>query len=380
MVTDMKEHRQVLAFAREAGGAAAIAPVCEAMINKGWEVLLLGKDYSLPVFKRHGLKTINFPRFDVSLLEKLIKRKFKRMPDVIFTSAASLPFLDMTERYLWKWGQRRGIPAIGLLDQWQNYAARFSGAGKNSRLAYLPDYIFAMDRTARKGMIKEGIPSCRIRITGQPAFEAAARQYRSLRFKSSCLKKRLSIPRGYTVVTFVSEAFKKDFKGKLGYDEQSTLTFTGGVLNDLSRRTGAGIFLLVKLHPANSSGDFKWVSSAWGSIAKKVVSGELTSTQAIAVSDVVVGMSSAMLIEALLAGKPVVSLELNSSGSQLALTHCKAVPYIRAESKGEAVIGKIILDADFRKDYLNKQGRFSAVNNPRENCLNEIIGIISGGK
>ena len=51
----MSEPKKVLAFAREAGAAAAIAPVCYAMLKHGWRLLLLAKDYGLDIFRSQKL-------------------------------------------------------------------------------------------------------------------------------------------------------------------------------------------------------------------------------------------------------------------------------------------------------------------------------------
>jgi len=71
---------------------------------------------------------------DFSLLDRYA-------PELLITSATSLPAVDMSEKYLWRQAKQRGIPSLAFLDQWQNYAVRFSGRQDSERLAYLPDWI-----------------------------------------------------------------------------------------------------------------------------------------------------------------------------------------------------------------------------------------------
>jgi len=370
---------KIVAFAREAGGASAIAPVCNAIIKEGWVLLLLGKDYGLDIFKKNGLPCIDFPSFNMETLRALILNSFGEMPDLIFTSATSLPHLDMTEKYLWKWGKENGIKTIGVLDQWQNYALRFSGPTPNDRLAYIPDYIFVMDELAKREMISEGIPEDKIIITGQPAFEEAMKMYNLLLKDVSGIKERFKI-KNFFIITFVSEALKKDFGNTLGYEEITTLGFLGDVLDKLcNKHKGINIHLIVKLHPENKKEEFGWIFSRWSSFSKSIIKKELTPHETIMVSDVIVGMTSVMLIEAIVMDKPVVSLQLNSlKESQLAATKAGAIPFITNKNKGKEIIERIIFNRNYKIKYINRQKKWNFKNNAIQNCIENIKLIKSG--
>ena len=369
MVTD--KIKKVMAFAREAGGVAAIGPVCQAILKVGWELLLLSKDHGLDVFKRYNLDCVDFPVFDKHKLSLLVNEKFKSLPDLIFNSATSLPKLDMTERYLWEWGQKHNIPTIGVVDQWQNYAVRFSGVGEKDRLAYLPDYIFIMDDFAKNEMISNGLPENRLVVTGNPTFDRLRKTYKTFELQVDEIKKRINITTDYMVFTFVAESLRKDFGTIIGYDEHATLRTLGNILDQLnSKADGLQIFLIIKLHPENQLKEFDWVYNEWPLLAKKIIKDELIPYEVIAISDVLVGISSVMLLEALLVDRIVVSLQINSSiESQMVATRSGAIPFIKTEEVARMTIENLFQSKEYRKDYLKKQRGWKVKGNATKKCI-----------
>ena len=375
----MKKNMKILAFSREVGGAAAIAPVCRAILKEEWDLLLLSKDKGLEFFSKQGLDCVNFPSFGDEHLNEVIGKKLRCLPDIVFTSATSLPWLDMTERYLWRWGQEKGITTVGLLDQWQNYALRFSGCGADEKLTYLPDYIFAMDKLAKNGMAVVGIPEQRIVITGQPAFDRIKEEHKIFSLQTDKIKDRLNIPHNLKIVMFVAESLKKDFGDSLGYDEQFTLQFLGDTLNDIcTQDKGCDVYFIVKLHPENVYEEFDWIMSRWPFLKKRIIGKELNPCEAVEISDLVVGMSSTLLIEAILAGKIVVSLQINSRvDSQLVATKVGAIPFIQSRGEGKRVLRSLLCDKAYKKTYMQRQSKWEIKKDSTLNCVSMLKRIMA---
>jgi hypothetical protein len=375
---DMKSRqRKILAFAREAGGAAAIAPVCKEISKEGWDLLLLSKDHGLGVFERNDLPCVEFPSFSLDILKSLTLRYLQMLPDIIFTSATSLPTLDMTERYLWQWGRDNSITTIGVLDQWQNYALRFSGPTPDERLTYMPDYIFVMDEIAKTEMIGEGIPEDKIIITGQPAFDTIREGFVLLYARVPDIKTRLNI-RDMAVVTFVAESLQKDFGDTLGYDEQSTLNFVGDTLEKMCHgRQDKEFCLIIKLHPENSFDEFNWVFSKWPSFIKLIIEKELSPYETIAIADIVVGMTSVMLIESIIADKPTVSLQINSLiDSQLVATKTGAIPFIKTHAMGAKILESLLCNHAYMEKYLKSQRTWGLSGEASIRCMKIMRSIL----
>jgi len=373
----MNNVKKILIYAREAGGVAAIAPVCEALFKKEIEPLVLSKDHGIDFFCRHNLNCIELPVFDSNVLNQLVHNTFKSLPDIIFTSAASLPTLDMTERYLWRWGQEKGIHTVGLVDQWQNFGLRFSGVSDNERLAYLPESIFVMDELAKNEMVEEGIPKERIFVTGQPAFDKIIEDNTVLLQKSDSIKDDANISENFKIVMFVAESLKKDFGDRLGYDEQSTIEFLGNHLHDICNSSDdEKIILIVKLHPENKKEEFDWILTKWPSFEKRIIENEFSSYEMIAISDIIVGMTSIMLIEAILIDKISVSLQLNSRiDSQLIATKVGAIPFIKNRNEGRQILSLLLNNKAYRQEYLHSQKKWTIVRNATENCINLLSSI-----
>lgn len=374
----MKKDKKVLAFAREAGGVSAISPVCKAMMNEGWNLLILSKDHGFDFFNDKSIPCTDFPLFDQDILRALVYDKFGTLPDLIFTSATSLPTLDMTEKYLWRWGKENGIKTSGLVDQWQNYAFRFSGPTERERLAYLPDYIFVMDELARDEMIKEGIPMEHIIITGQPALDKVFEEVKSLSMKKKEIRHKLGIPYDFTVVTFVAEALKKDFADALGYDEQSTIEFAGDTLNNIvTKQNSLNIFLLIRLHPENTYNEFEWTLSKWDLLKKKIVKKELSPYETLAISDIIIGMSSIMLIESIIACKPTIIIQLNAKlDSKLSVNKIIGIPIIKTVSEGIEIINLLLMDKGFREKYLQNYKKWEFSKFATKKCMKVLKNLM----
>ncbi|NVJ91181.1 MAG: hypothetical protein HWE34_05965 [Methylocystaceae bacterium] len=368
----MPRGNSVLAFAREAGGAAAIAPVCKRILDLNIPLLLLSDDKGLDIFKARGLHPNAFS-FNESELESLCQKHFKNHPSHLLTSAASLPHLDMTERYLWQWASKQNILSTAILDQWQNYAIRFSGEKPEQHLAYLPDRICVMDELARTEMIKQGIPESRIIVTGQPSFDWLREQNKSADNQTISHLNDLQLSNSNIIVTFVSEALAKDFGNTLGYDEISTVKVLGDILSKINL---PNLGLIIKLHPQNNKSDFSWCMEAWPNLNTRIVGNEYSPPQILALSDVVIGMSSVMLVEAVITEKAVISLELNAKHEpQLSLTRCGILPFIKNAHEAEKLIHNLLSSAENRTAHIQHQNKWSNKYQATDNCL-IVLGII----
>ncbi len=355
---------RILAFAREAGGAAAIAPVL-VELRKHAQLLVLAKDHAEKVFRDAGVVPVPLPKFsDASLQEILETRLGGELPDVVFTSATSLPQLDMTEKYLWEWARARRVRSVAVLDQWQNYALRFSGPGPGERLRYLPDLVAVMDEHAKEGMIAAGIPGERIVVTGQPAFDKLAR-IRELYAPedSELLRRTIGVAPDARLICFVAEAFQRDFGEQLGYTEQSVLRELIQVCGRVHSESKLPLHLAVKLHPRNDPGEFAWLQKYPATPGLQVTLHwtEQPPIPLVMASDVVVGMTSVLLVESILLGRPTVSFQPGAREREgLIATVIGAIPLLEDRDACFDVLRGLLQDPEFRSRYLARQSRLGA--------------------
>lgn len=264
-----------------------------------YEVVVLGYGYALERFSNKGIECAEIrpvQKEDFSLLNR-------HAPDLLITSATSLPAVDMSEKYLWWQARQRGIPSLAFLDQWQNYTLRFSGSRNDERLAYQPDWINCLNDMGRREMIREGFDEARLLAFGHPYLSSL--KHDLSRLDITGLKTSLHISAGDKVALFVSEAIREHYGDRYGYDQYSVLDYFLSNLADMAGRPK----ILVKLHPKDNRASFQSLAKKFEIMPLQFIGNELSPLECLAVSDFVFGMISIMLIEAYVLRKNVASLQ-----------------------------------------------------------------------
>lgn len=317
--------KKILLMARDPGGANTILALVPALQSRGYALLLFGRDAALNRYRHFGLEGD-----DIDSAARAIDVDFwqERLdidkPDFIITGTSGD---DFSERYLWEAARIKGVPSFAILDQWINFGLRFSPYGlnakdeyeKNRQHPFLPDYILVMDEDARLDMIKAGIEAERIMVSGQPYFDLIAQQCqqdnRQLIMET---KKALQIEDDEYVVVFVSESISQDYcvepgeEPYWGYDEISILKELVGVLIPICEDSLVTVHLLIKKHPLERSDNYLQILNNMdcGKLKYRIVEGNIDPWKLILASDLVCGMSSMLLLEAILLGKPTLSVQI----------------------------------------------------------------------
>lgn len=294
--------KRLLFFSCEPGGAEVLIPVIELLRkNRDYETVVLGYGYALERFSGKNISGV-----EINPIEKDNFELFSRFsPNLIFSSAASMPSKDMSEKFMWHNAKKMGIPTIAFLDQWQNYALRFSGSSKEEMLTYLPDYVNCINDIAKNEMIREGFPSDILVILGHPYLSSLKSEYASL--NSNNVREELNISDGQEVILFVSEAIYEHYGNRRGYNQYEVIE---GFLRHMAEEY-AGAAILLKLHPKDEIRKYFYVQKRYEKLDLRVLSNEFSPVSCLKASDRVYGMTSLMLIEAYILGKPVVSLQPN---------------------------------------------------------------------
>lgn len=345
---------RILVFAREAGGAQAIAPVIKELQIRGAAVIVTAKDIGEKMFVGHGFASSYLEDGDSRYIDPLLGKEWDgKTPDIVFTSATSLPELDMTEKNLWRWARRNGVRSIAVLDQWQNYAKRFSSPG-TADLAFLPDICCVMDDIAWRGMIEEGFPPERLAITGQPAFDELAETVKTEADAALALKSEMGMNNGRPTLVFVGEALRKHLGLEYGYDERTCLNDLIEIIEDMPERPN----LIVKKHPQNVDEDFdrSVIKRASERLVIRIVGMDQSAKRVILASDIVVGMSSVLLVESILLGKITVSMEIAAKVFNKCFpVEIGAIPLIVDKEKARLTIGHLISRPECRAEWLARQ-------------------------
>ena len=353
--------KRALFFSCEPGGAEVLIPVIELLARQpDWEAVVCTYGLAARRFTDRGVAHTIIPPVgadDSSLLDTC-------HPHLLITSAASLPQWDMSEKHLWRHASSAGVPSMAFLDQWQNYAVRFSGT-QGQHLAFQPDYINCINATGRAEMLRAGFEEARLVEFGHPYLSSLRERARKV--DRAQIAGRLSLGHGEQVALFVSEAIREHYGNVRGYDQYDALRL---FLSILSR--SAGKFRpLIKLHPKDALAGYEEVLKDYAALAPIVVQDGVSPVECVSIADIVFGMSSVMLIEAYVLGKKVVALQPGLRVEDpMVLSRMGCIPCIvksDAAVSMDELAGFKARDADF--DYAFREREF----------LDWIAGELQGG-
>ncbi len=315
----MTDAARVLAVAHDPGGAEALAPVLTALSGRGGcELSVLAGRYARTIFTRakipHRPCDIEGTEGRAALSALACGTLAKRRAHLVLTATS---FGLGLECAFIRAARAEGIPSLTVLDLATNYRLRFMDPGERCELAEaLPDIVTVMDAFALEELRGEGFPAARLRVVGQPAFDAFAPWARSAagREAGAALRTSLKIPEGRTLCVFFSQPIsalcaRPGGPEDRGYDERQALQILQEALAGLAKP----VSLVVKLHPKESPKGGNGRMSA-RRVPTQVV-GDGDADALVLAADIIVGMTSTMLVKGFLAGKPVVSLQPGLRGA-----------------------------------------------------------------
>ena len=198
--------------------------------------------------------------------------------------------------------KEQNIFCIQFIDVWINYKKRFETVKESGERNWLfPDEIFTLDETARSQMIAEGIPAQIINIVGQPYFELRMRSYARRQADTTSVSGRILL---------VTQPISRFYGETLGYDE---FTFMACCLEGARAAKINWNDLDVVVHPAEETAPYVKIFKSYSSLIRVVPNSELV------VSDYgrMLGMFSSLLVQGLLAGIKICSVQPNPVGTDM---------------------------------------------------------------
>jgi hypothetical protein len=332
--------RGVLVVARDAGAASALAPVVVALREEGAlraEIVAWGK--ARAVFDSEGLRVRPFSeKPEPQEIEELLTS----MDAAAVLSGTSLR-TDLDGRF-WAAARAVGIPSAALLDHWKNYAERFT---VDTPFDVLPTVIAVMDNAAERELIALGCPADRVRVTGQPRFDAlfgVVDPEGRARARAS-----LGIDASRRVAVFASQP-----RG-LPHDEGGGFTQADALSAFLDGLQGAApdALALVKLHPIEQVEPSARLLSARTGLETRLLE-DGSARELAAAADAFCGMTSIVLLDAALLGVPTVSIRPGGGASHFVDVHADLIR--SATSPAEV---RVALEESFARGHATPASRLS---------------------
>jgi hypothetical protein len=297
----------VVAVAGDAGGAAAVGPVIEALSRDARiEVVTFAYRHAAVAW---APRKIAFETLDEGVDETAVEAVLRRRRAVALLTATSVNGVDL-ERLFTRVARRLALPSVAVLDMWSSYSARFgatSGAGPD-----VPDRIAVMDARARDAMLKEGFVADQLVITGHPGFDDVVEARRAF---TAADRRRVRALLGAgdeeCLVVFASQALAEAWgadvsqDGHAGYTERTVLESLAHSLERVAPSFGRPVTLVVRPHPREATPIFAPTSRTYRLLLRR----EGTPREAAMAADAVLGMCSILLVESALLGIPTVSIQ-----------------------------------------------------------------------
>lgn len=285
---------RLVIFARDAGAAAALAPVARRLADHPDDfVAIVAEGNAAIAFETHRLPVLAFTENpSADQVEVLLQRE---RPEALLTGTSMRPENDAA---WWEAARRARIPSLALLDHWCNYSERFSASAPFDSM---PDVIGVMDDAGARELIDAGCADTRVRVTGQPHFDEVAHSP-DPRDRDS-VRRELGVPPDRALMVFASEPQERFYGDALGYTEDDAFE---AVLAAAHSVVPEGM-LIVKLHPLEAPDAFVDFNPRAPGPEVRIVRA-YPPTRLIAAADVVLGMTSIFMLEAATVGVPSLSV------------------------------------------------------------------------
>ncbi len=315
--------KKIMIVANNPGGANAIIPLLPWLSN--YKLILTAQTRDLTE-KKSLVVPYNLSAHDIRKLLSI------EQPAALVTgtSVPSSPGGDL-ENIFREQANALNIPSIAILDHWANYSRRFSNDGE-IKSDYLPGTICIMDRRAQKEMLEEGFPPHILRITGQPAFDELMNNDNNTSHHVKTIRKTMGILNDNKAIGFVSKPLSDDYKTYSDYTEITVLNLLVKQLEDLYF-TG---HLSLHLHPRDNPS--KFLGLIGRSNLNITNDTDIPATDWIMACDLVVGMTSVLLGQAIMRGRPTLSIQPNVSNADPRIKIVYPLRSINSESQLQMIL------------------------------------------
>jgi UDP-N-acetylglucosamine 2-epimerase len=315
---------RALVMARDAGAAAALSPVARALIREGrLGVSIVASGQAAGVFRERGLPVLSFSESPTQ--EQIVSLLAREAARVVLTGTSMQAAKDAA---FWDAARRVGIPSIALVDHWCNYSERFTS---EAPFDSVPDAIAVMDEAAAAALEAEGCPTNLLLVTGQPHFDELIRD--SVTLSRTEVRQELDVDPGRPLLVFASEPQGRYYGDSLGYNEQDALR----ALLESAVEVEPDAEVVVKLHPLEQPDAFADLPETERRVAVRVVRA-YPPEHLIRAADVVLGMTSVLLLEAVLTGVPTISIRPGGGEDHFLSVHAdKIVSVTDAKSLPEVL-------------------------------------------
>lgn len=288
----------ILMFVEDPGAANMVLDLPSLLANQGCKVVLLAMSHAARYLKaRHA--TFSVIPEDAGAIELLTAYD----PCLIVVGTSENP--DSLSFELIHSARRKSIMTFGLVDMSCNADLRFRGRGDQA-LNHAPDRLIVPDNITRDAFVHLGYPVKNISNLGNPQYDKAWRRRDELeQLGASRQRERpcwVFVAEGFDQLNPAASLRSSDYslfgRGKTDWRTGIVLEEILDGIAELSPRPE----IIVRPHPKSSSRDFQpWESEI-------IIDDIVDPMESVWRADAVLGMSSMLLLESAILGRPVLSV------------------------------------------------------------------------
>ena len=331
----------ILVAAQDPGGAFALAPVLSQLSERGdIDISVFARMQASSIFDHAGLNFSDCTnlKLDIEGWTDFVVSTFERyQPDCVLTATSDV---DSLERAVIRVARRRNTRSITLVDSWTNYANRFLVQGEGELSSdILPDMIAVIDQFSAAEMEQAGFPNNALHVVGQPAFDQFVSWLSSNEANDAkeSVRSAFGVTGEQKLVVFISQPigdmYPLDSDFYRGYTEFDAMRLLISSMLALEQRS----VLAIKPHPKSHLWEYLELPAQYSLPIE--ISSEFDVDSLILAADLIVGMTSIVLVKGLLAKKRVLSFQPNLLVEDALVLSRMGI--IRTLTDSEALTGKL---------------------------------------
>jgi hypothetical protein len=376
-----KNEEKILIGTETAGPSVAISSVIKKLYDDDLVnvEVIAESEASKSVFDSNDIKYTSLFESNSSVLNNILRNN---LPDLILTGA-SFPYHEKEEtldmqligmshfsdlvRDFWN------IPSLAIMDLWGFESRKFGG--------YIPSKVAVLDEHQRQEMIEQGFEDGRLVVTGNPNHDKLGKISCSFSEKDEqMIKEELSIPKNLFTIVFYGGIVSVDKQRNLNYDDNDCLRSVSSGIN--MANASNSVHLVLKKHPSELDSVFeeqiRYLSSE-NSFNVTPLPGKYDVSNLSMASDLIVSARSGLLLEALIMGKNVISLQpgRNPSSDDFLLNQIDMIPHSYESEEGSKLMCDSILKKEIPKEYIRKRESFKVDGNATERVTGLVYRMLN---
>lgn len=339
----MTDRTDVLMFVEDPGAANFIAPLPAVLAERGWHATVFAAGLAKNYLED---RRVDIQVVDPSMTAEQILSTIN--PRILIAGTAENK--DTFGLTLISAARASGIITIGIIDSVMNAHYRFRGQS-DAPLTYAPDWLLVPDEWTKQAFMALGFPETDTVVCGHPHYDYVMDMAK--RFKQVSrddFRRRLlpGVKDGQKAVVFVTEGSARvkrfsrlpihecTFSGRgknTGRTEIMLEEFLDAVQSIVPRP-----YLILRLHPKDEPGDYSLYLDEFDQIDSSGSPLEL-----IYAADLVVGITSMLLMEGALLGIPTLSILPSLKEKELSASIRTGItPYITTREELKSEFGKLL--------------------------------------